>query len=177
LKIVLPKCQFLICSSLKHFQFTEDCESELQQNKVSTRLETYMKYIWFVLTHGFQTMSYLKVSMYKLWEMHLPLFKPRQAVISNKFHLLPAESLIKCNSLKQIWKSIIIYINIIEAVSKHDTFYSYKSVWKLSLEIYYNFFKTLVYLKENFNLKYEFSNYYIHYKKDLMRKKIIIQNR
>jgi hypothetical protein len=54
------------CSSLKQFQFTEDCESELQQNKLSMRLETYTKYICFVLTPGFQTMSYIKVSMYKL---------------------------------------------------------------------------------------------------------------
>jgi hypothetical protein len=110
------------CSSLKHFQFTEDCESQLQQqDKLSMRLKMYTKYIWFVLTHGFQTMSYIKVSMYKFWEMmHLHLFKPRQAVIFNKFHLFPGESLIKCNSFKHIWKFIIIYINIIEAVSKHD---------------------------------------------------------
>jgi hypothetical protein len=109
------------CSSLKHFQFTKDCESELQQqDKLSMRLETYTKYIWFVLTHGFQTMSYLKVSMYKLREMHLHLIKPRQEVIFNKFHLLPGESLRKCNNFKHILKSIITYINIIETMSKHD---------------------------------------------------------
>jgi len=163
-KLVIENCAYQNVSSLlfkfETFSiFREDCESELQQNKLSMRLETYTKYIWIVLTHGFQTMFYIEVSMYKLWEIPLHLFKPRQAVISNTFHLLPVESPIKCNSFKHIWKFIIIYINIIKAMSKYDTLNhteSYKSVWKLSLEIRNIFFKTLVYLRENLNLKYEF---------------------
>lgn len=121
LKLCYQNVSFLLFKFETFSVYREDCVSELQQNKLSVRLETYTWYIWFVLTDGFQTMSYIKVSMHKLWEMHLHLFKPRQVLISHKFHLLPGESLRKCNSFKHTWKFIIIYINIIEAVSKHDT--------------------------------------------------------